>query len=662
MMGCRVFLLLATIAFLSSFGLEGQLVFAQNTTEQNQQSENTDNSNIIVDENGLTAVLPSDNVDVNLNNGLIAVVPGAILPTVQTIQTDVTETQPSGLIGVVPNPEQENLPTAEVSDVSISEVLTNNVQEAVTESVEVSEEIPEPVEQGEISFDEQVVEESSDVAYIDADVKQTPSNVIDYVQDAIQNTIYETPAPVIQQTIGIAENPENATTVVEPYSDTADVLLEESTNNEVVLEESESIQKVTITVAEKTEDAVPDTVFEVKTQTLADSTVSKIEALIPTDIEAVEAIFEYDNSFTAKNSFIGDLMRIPQPSPSPEEVTEGVAREVPNTTTSDVEPAVEIETSTEEIKEETVVDIVQETAEEIAEETAEEITEEVTKETPPEQTAPDLTTLAIGTQFMGELNLNDSTENVLATDLSEAVFHTYQIDVPQGQEVLTISVEGKSGDVDFAVKAGSEITSYTEVDYIDNSGSAIASYSYQFPPSGPVFIDVMNYTNEPVAYLLTTSDDYADAVSTSYDGFDGSREDLLAVRNNAGGNLAGPLETGEFFDLSLNSVLNREIAAKEPSATRVYHSYKVALPKALDNVEVALDGQGHDVDMAVRLGEPIVRLDEVDFIDNSSDSTATYQFKTVEDTVVYIDVMNHLSYWLLQRVLSLRLLPQRRKT
>jgi len=55
-----------------------------------------------------------------------------------------------------------------------------------------------------------------------------------------------------------------------------------------------------------------------------------------------------------------------------------------------------------------------------------------------------------------------------------------------------------------------------------------------------------------------------------------------------------------------------------------------------------LDGQGHDVDMAVRLGEAIVRLDEADFVDNSIDTTASYQFKTVEETVVYIDVMNLL--------------------
>ena len=593
-MGRKVILIVSSITFLSLYG-----VFGQET--------NTDAGgyNTVVGENGLIAVLPADTPDLNPNvdsnyvnpeNGLIAVVPGYQYPEneepeiTQAINGTYSET--NELIGVVPSTEPDVEPSSEyiIGTVSVTEENTNSEEQQNTQAL---------TQKIEAETTSEVVTET-------------------FVEDTVNSVDVEA--------IGIVND-----------SATVDQLDVIQTNIEMPADNSVEIakplQKVMIAVSEKVEDALPTATFEVNTQQIVEDVVDDAEltyeaiVLIPTNIESVGLTADYGYSQTAEFSFIGDLIgaALPVDVEIPEvEIDEEVAAVVETRVETKVETIVE----TEEVEE-------SETASETESEDAD--------------NADLLSAFAKGTQYMGKLTLNNAITEVLATDLGTAVYHTYQIDVPEGQEVLTIMVDGQDSDVDFAVKAGSEITSYNEVDYIDNSGSSIASYTYQFPPTGSIFIDVMNYTDDAIAYELSVSDSYDDAFSSNYDGSaESTSGEILALSNRSNNSAATalrntePLGTGQFLDLKLNEVLSREITAKKPSATMVYHSYELALPKGLEDAVVVLDGQGHDVDMALRFDKPIVRLDEVDFLDVSSDELTRYEFQTVEDTILYIDVMNYL--------------------
>ncbi|MDZ7705457.1 MAG: CsgG/HfaB family protein [Trueperaceae bacterium] len=112
-------------------------------------------------------------------------------------------------------------------------------------------------------------------------------------------------------------------------------------------------------------------------------------------------------------------------------------------------------------------------------------------------------TLSPATPRTGRLAATDEANSVFA------VYHTYTVEVPPGTASLDISVTGRGGDLDLAVKAGSEIMSYRaqdaggDWDHIDFSNTPNPSYRYDNPPSGPVYIDVVNRDAVPQDYTLT---------------------------------------------------------------------------------------------------------------------------------------------------------------
>ena len=694
MVGRRFFTLFFIIVFLSLFGFLGQRTFAQVDVNQAANGQ----TNIIVGENGLIAVVPLDGGETPADNGLIAVVPSVVIGTAQNqANTDTTQLVRNGLIAVVPSQVSDaelaqaqsvllvpepieqlaNLPVApiaaelpmdlpveptlnieaEVSQVAIGIAPEVVIDTSIAQFPVVASQANPNLENTvtnviglatfeEVSNIEQVVEVIEEVAQVAANVDvatEVASNVTEYVQDAIENTVTEsntTEAPIAEADLNEATIANTTTVETDSLETNVNLELQNVMSSAIALYEETSLGNTVENLAQISDDEVVNNALQPVKVEVVDK-VSGADANVVFDVKALPVgyigqltseyvvrdiarapLTDFGYSFTGESGFIKGLLE----ARAPETAEATVAVTTPQ------EPIIQEEITEIEIQEEVFEEPLTETVPEVEIPETPEV--EVTEQ-PIENPLENLTELAQGTMFAGNLNLNQSINAVLATDINEAVYHTYQINVPEGQEALTIMVNGQEGDVDLAIKAGSEILNYNDVDFIDNTGSTVASYSYGFPPSGPIFVDVMNYSAEPIAYVLTTSDVYSTNTSaeTTSRAFAPSRADEV-------------LETGHFFDLNLNTVLARGIAAKEPSASMVYHSYEVALPAGLENVQVLLDGQGHDVDMAVRLGAPIVRLDTADFFDNSEQAGALYEFgnefELVEETILYIDVLNYL--------------------
>ena len=105
--------------------------------------------------------------------------------------------------------------------------------------------------------------------------------------------------------------------------------------------------------------------------------------------------------------------------------------------------------------------------------------------------------IAIGQQISGTL--------AAIPDPDSLVYHTYVVAVPAGTPSLTITVQGDGADLDLAVKAGSPILDYEDVDYIDVTESPNPSYTVQNPPQGSIYIDVLNLLPNPASYTLSVT-------------------------------------------------------------------------------------------------------------------------------------------------------------
>ena len=702
MMGRSFFFLVLIISLSQVFA---QVDTLDNSTQDSSTQPNTQ-LNTVVGENGLIAVLPAmDAETISVDNGLIGVVPGfdnsQLVNVAQGDAVEVVQADTSGIIAVVPSAvSQEEIAKAqaalsasvvEVESVVISEPVQvvpleeiSNVSNYVQDAIENT--ITDNSVLEDVAVEDVVETETEEAVVVENNVRSELAQVdnnysvdIENTSDAVENIPDEAVvlAPEIQKVIdaAIALYPEIEANQTEVLVQTLDEATDATIDKELSV--------VQIEVSKRAYDSSTEAAFEVvalPVESVGDELSVTTSGLIVTDIEAVGLVLDYGESITGGRGFVKGLLEAnlltststegPEVVAEPQESTQAIeeeiitetetievpeepltetAREIESTEVSEVDIPSETQEATQPIVEEALT----ETVEEALTETVNEVDQsenpetEVTEESEAivENLPIDLAELAKDTMFAGNLDLNQTISEVLATDTNQAVYHTYQINVPEGQEALTIMVDGQEGDVDLAIKAGSEIDNYYAVDFIDNSNLTVASYSYKFPPSGPIFVDVMNYSAEPIAYVLTTSDVYVESASSGVSAEATSQSVEVADTSEA-------LETGHFFDLSLNTVLDRSIAAKEPSASMVYHSYEVALPAGLNNIQVLLDGQGHDVDMAVRLGEPIVRLSDVDFFDNSEQAGASYEFNLsalsqsefnlAEGTILYIDVLNYL--------------------
>ena len=105
----------------------------------------------------------------------------------------------------------------------------------------------------------------------------------------------------------------------------------------------------------------------------------------------------------------------------------------------------------------------------------------------------------------GALSVDGSAEGTLAPVLGDevVVYHTYVITIPPGSGPVTVSVEGFGSDIDLALKLGSPILDYGDVDHLDVSEEPNPSHTFTSPPAGPLYVDVLNLLPAPARYRLS---------------------------------------------------------------------------------------------------------------------------------------------------------------
>ena len=226
--------------------------------------------------------------------------------------------------------------------------------------------------------------------------------------------------------------------------------------------------------------------------------------------------------------------------------------------------------------------------------------------------------IAVGQQVTGTI--------AAIPDADSLVYHTYVVEVPAGTPSLTITVQGNGADLDLAVKVGSPITGYGdgEVDHLDVSEEPNPSYVIQNPAPGPVYIDVLN--------LLPNAADYSVSVS-------GGGSTVGATTPPAGG------ESGDYGAVTIGLPVNNAIAAIPDADSLVYHGYVVEVPAGTPSLTITVQGNGADLDLAVKVGSPITGYGdgEVDHLDVSEEPNPSYVIQNPAPGPVYIDVLNLLT-------------------
>ncbi|MEZ4606175.1 MAG: serine protease [Deinococcales bacterium] len=208
----------------------------------------------------------------------------------------------------------------------------------------------------------------------------------------------------------------------------------------------------------------------------------------------------------------------------------------------------------------------------------------------------------------GDLAINEAVESVIDFSVDNSVYHTYSLSIPEGIKVLTIALDGKGRDVDMAVNADEEIVSYQEgeVDFIDTTNSLNPHYTLYEPKAGTFYIDVINFLDAPIAYRLEVKE-----------GLYQTAQDSTEVQGS-----------GEYGALALGGAVAGVIAAKG-DASFIYHTYTVDVPPGLDYLDILLDGMGGDIDLALKADSPIETYDEVDYLDSSETTTASYRYEAL---------------------------------
>lgn len=99
------------------------------------------------------------------------------------------------------------------------------------------------------------------------------------------------------------------------------------------------------------------------------------------------------------------------------------------------------------------------------------------------------------------------------------------------------------------------------------------------------------------------------------------------------------MPSGEYGELVLGGSVQGSIAAATPEQF-TYHTYVLRVPAGSGPVTLRVDGQGSDLDLAVKFGAPIVDYEDVDHLDISEDPNPTYTVQAPSGGLVYIDVLN----------------------
>ncbi|MEZ4606174.1 MAG: hypothetical protein R2865_05035 [Deinococcales bacterium] len=149
-----------------------------------------------------------------------------------------------------------------------------------------------------------------------------------------------------------------------------------------------------------------------------------------------------------------------------------------------------------------------------------------------------------------------------------------------------------------------------------------------------IYIDVVNATDGDISYELTVSAEGWQMAS--------SIDNPLSVLPVTSTVELEPQASGDFELYTFRTDARAQHRRQSARATLVYHSYQLDIPEGLTALEIELDGGLNDLDLAVKLNQPIENYDEVDFVDTTQDTKTTYRLESPVAGVLYIDVINAL--------------------
>ena len=187
--------------------------------------------------------------------------------------------------------------------------------------------------------------------------------------------------------------------------------------------------------------------------------------------------------------------------------------------------------------------------------------------------------------FQGIIALDSEVSANLPVDTVDGytTYHTYSFTVPEGIGEVVVTLNGNGADVDLALNAGAEISSYDDADYTDASEDSEHSYTLSAPMPNTIYnVEVINQTDTPADYTLSL---------TGAAGTNGE----LSVREAANVTV-GMLAPGQVIEGSLPFSDDPEFSS--------YHTYIVVVPEGASELVLESKGQ-RDLDLAVKFGADI---------------------------------------------------------
>jgi len=138
----------------------------------------------------------------------------------------------------------------------------------------------------------------------------------------------------------------------------------------------------------------------------------------------------------------------------------------------------------------------------------------------------------------GPVPLGGSVQGAIAPAGDFPTFHTYLLELPAGSGPVTIQLEGFGHDMDLALKFGTPIVNYDEVDHLDVSEEPNPSYTIPAPSAGVVYIDVLNLLPQAAQYRLSVTGSAAGSTPGSTTGTPG--KPVAGGGNPLGGGTTAP--------------------------------------------------------------------------------------------------------------------------
>lgn len=256
----------------------------------------------------------------------------------------------------------------------------------------------------------------------------------------------------------------------------------------------------------------------------------------------------------------------------------------------------------------------------------------------------------------GNIELNSSRSNTIAPRVEDDFsYHTYVLEVPQGIGELTIAVTADGHDIDLAVKAGSEIASYTDedgdFDFKDLGEEPNPSYTISSPQAGNYYIDVINLVDAAATYTLSVTsaetpvtqvpDIPSNQVPPTNNLPDSSLPDSSLpdiVANSISSGVIGNIAVGQSASGKLASLGGGEVS---------FHTYILDVPTGTRQIIVSLSAD-QDADLAAKFGSEITNYgDQIDggdwnYRNTAGDFTTEMRILSPQAGKWYIDIFNAL--------------------